>query len=366
VRLHRYTIAQLVLLAASCEYGSYNQCVTGAKRMDGKCRFVDAAIVDASMDDDGGSLSDAGRSDSGGRDADVIVECTDSLQCANPTPFCSTMSECVQCLDAIACPSNSPVCGADGACSRCAGAPDCTRFANTRACSGAGSCVECVQNTDCKTSAAPRCGSDNRCTTCVDDNDCAPFAQVCDTAAKQCVQCTGTKTSRCNGDVCDSVNRTCETGVKPASADLCESCVSDAQCGKTAPSLCMPTSFSGTSTGNFCLPKRDSTTPGSCISDRRPFITTVNGGVGDPLASVDGVIAPVCKLRATTCEGFNDFSNTSCAGPSDNASCGVAGLADGICAPVPADTIHRCSMPCGGNDDCKVGFTCTGSGYCSL
>jgi len=226
-------------------------------------------------------------------------------------------------------------------------------------------CTDWKPSAACGADAAV-CSGDGECGKCSQDSDCEAFDQVCDVSTGACAQCTGTKASKCGGDVCDSIKRTCATGVKPGDADFCDRCVSDAHCRTDA--LCMPTSFDGSSTGYSCLPKRDPAAgpQSSCITAHRPYVATLNAGVGDPIASVDGTTIPVCRLRVTSCQALNDYSSKPCSSANDDATCGVALLDDAVCAPVPADTVFRCSTPCLSDDDCKVGSTCTGSGYCSL
>lgn len=327
------------------------------------------SVLDASNDDSGNEGCSASAPCAQGVCDTSVGECVDCLgeQDCSGTAVCSPNHLCVECVENTDCGPELPVCGTDNRCGGCTDSDNsqCTRFAGATTCAPSGACVECVESTDCS-SSAPHCGSDNKCTSCVEDADCSRFAKVCDESAHECVQCTGKKTAQCGADVCDSLQRTCATGVKPASSDLCKPCVSDAHC--PSGSLCTPTQFGGTDTGYVCLPKRDLVvgTQGSCINDHRPYVATINAGVGAPIASIDGTTLPICTLRVATCQALNDFSNKPCTGSSDDSACGVVNLDDGVCAQVPADTAFRCSVPCLGNDDCKLGSTCNGSGYCTL
>jgi hypothetical protein len=367
----RIVVVALVTLLSACEF-QQDVCAREATRVDGKCVFLDAANgVDASdsMPGNDGSVSEGAE---GGTDAcavstwyadndgDELGDSSDSmLACSQPSGYVSNADDrfptCGRAKDPDGCAPGAMRCasgtvGDREICTEDTAFPGCTDWKPSAACS-AGAAV---------------CSGDGKCGKCSEDSQCAGFdaAKVCDTAAGVCVQCTGAKASACGGDVCDSLNRTCEVGVKPASADLCEPCVSDAHCGKTAPSLCMPTSFGGTSTGNFCLPKLSAGE--TCIDSQRPYVAAAVDANQVALVSIDGSTAPSCKLALTTCAALGDFRNKSCSSPSDDAACGVAGLDDGMCVPVPAQSAHRCSVPCLGNDDCKVGSACTGSGYCSL
>ena len=165
--------------------------------------------------------------------------------------------------------------------------------------------------------------------------------------------------------VCDSQVRTCAAGVLPATAELCEPCVSDAQCGASRPALCLPTSFGGQDLGYFCQPRLEQGE--SCIDDHRPYAAAAVDAKQAALVSIDGADSPSCALAMTTCAALGDFRNKSCSSPVDGDVCGVAGLDDGVCRKVPNQAAYTCSIPCSSSRDCGDGFTCPpGGGACSL
>lgn len=262
-----------------------------------------------------------------------------------------------------------PLCGREAPSADCAvNAVRCAGSGNREQCSEDTSypgCTDWTAFTSCDESA-PVC-DDGACNSCSTNDDCAGFDdnQVCDRGTGACVQCTGADSHACGGFVCESKARTCATGVLPASAEFCESCVSDAQCGKGGRlASCLPTGFNGEDLGYFCQPRiADGET---CIDNHRPYVAAAVDSKQEALVSIDGSSAASCKLALTTCAALSDFRNKSCSGPSDNDACGVVGLDDGMCVAVPAQSSHRCSIPCLGNDDCKTGSTCTDAGACSL
>lgn len=307
---------------------------------------------------------DAGAdSDADGGDGDG-VECKRDLDCDMAVPRC-TSGDCEPCASDDDCAGRdaTPACDtATGACVACTADSQGICAVDGYVCKAGGNeCVQCNANDDCPESA-PHCGEENECSACVSDADCERWDKVCDEG--QCVQCTGNKTQWCSGFVCDSQNRVCATGVLPGAADFCDSCLSDAHCGKSGPALCLPISFAAQDLGYFCQPKL--AVGETCIDDHRPYVAAAVDSKQVALESIDGATDASCKLRLTTCQALVEFSSKSCSSPSDDDACGVADLDDGMCVAVPAQSAHRCSIPCLSDDDCKVGSTCGGSGACSL
>lgn len=353
----------------------------------GNGTVVDSVTADGGVGD-AGSLSDSGRGDAGGSDAGTsdggADACTKSTwyadadhdglgdpavsekACTQPAGYVGNADDMYPSCGRKKAPANCTVaslrCAPGGAVGR-EGRETCIEDTVYPG------CTDWVSASDCGADS-PVCSGEGACGKCALNSDCSGFddTKVCDDASGACVQCTGAKASECGGDVCDSLNRTCAVGVKPASADLCEACVSDAHCGKTTPSLCMPTSFNETDTGYACLPKRDlESGPQVSCATHQPYAGAAVDADAKPLRSVDGSTTPACKLRLTSCQGLRDFTaGTSCAGSADAASCGDASFDDGICAPVPADPGFQCSTACTTDRDCKIGSACTGAGYCSL
>jgi hypothetical protein len=319
---------------------------------------------DADVDPEAGSDGGGAVTNEGGTNDDASRACSRNADCSATTPRCSG-GACGLCKSNADCSGrvDAPVCDiASGACVLCTPARPDACAAKGKVCKeGGGSCVGCNTNDDCFENA-PHCGSSNECVQCVVDADCGKFGKVCD--AGQCVQCTGKKTQWCNGTVCDSKARICAVGVTPASADLCEACISDQQCGASAPALCMPTNFSGTDLGYFCQPKL--VVGETCALDHRPYVVTALDTAQAPLLSIDGSSGS-CRLDKTTCAALADFRNKSCAGAGDSSVCGVANLNDGACAKVPAQDAYLCTTPCGSSADCSTGSSCpSGGGLCSL
>jgi hypothetical protein len=207
---------------------------------------------------------------------------------------------------------------------------------------------------------------------------------VCDVSSDatyggSCVECTGTDYA-CGkaGDntpyVCDSLRRECSTQ-KAGNKDLCGGCVSDAECqtGK----LCVLQTFNDPNDspdqgaieiGYFCVWRFDAN-PGpdmNCFS-KPPYVTRQSS-----TTSLDGTTADVCTLRTSTCPAQVDFSNKDCAPggtPQDNLCGDPDAPTDGYCLETSSPGIYRCTVPCGGDPDCKPnGFFCTvdGSTKCSL
>jgi hypothetical protein len=239
-------------------------------------------------------------------------------------------------------------------------------------------CVACRDQTDCTDPTAPRCNPQGDCVPCSQTEHCAHIEgkTLCDLG--QCVQCTSTNDEPCGRDgageryVCDTLARTCSTHQR-RSANVCDPCVSDAQC--MAGQLCVMQRFDEVGddpdmgeldVGYFCLWREDATQPfapaGSC-ANAPPYFNARPGS-----ESVDGTHATVCGFRVTTCAGYKDFIDKACDGLTDDARCGDPRfVSDGYCREALASTF-RCTTPCLGADDCNVGAACTATApkYCSL
>ena len=167
----------------------------------------------------------------------------------------------------------------------------------------------------------------------------------------------------CGTNVCNHAARTC-TSTMERSANLCEECVADEHCQMDQ--LCVPMTFLTTDVGSYCLWRQDAPAGpnGSCTT-----IPPYRGSEEE--TSLDGTTATVCTLRQTTCTALSEFDVRPCTdGTPPDASdeeCGISGLDDGLCRMVDAVT-NRCTIPCGSDDDCNIGFTCSASPpkYCEL
>jgi len=257
------------------------------------------------------------------------------------------------------CEGTSPVCdAASGACVECTAEDEGACEAGESCFSNA--CAQCGDDDDCTDASAARCEG-GQCVGCDDDAQCASVAGglgVC--ASGRCVQCTAMDRSACGPNVCDATTNRCTTRPQ-SSADLCQDCVADAECQPGQ--LCVPMDFDATAVGRFCLWRQDAAMPpgpgGSC-TNVRPYVDAVAA------ESVDGATATVCSLALTTCPALQQFRMQSCTTPvvSDD-ECGVAGLDDGLCRMASALT-NLCTVPCGSDNDCRLGFTCTPTGFCEL
>jgi hypothetical protein len=274
-----------------------------------------------------------------GEGGSMNAPCDDA--CSVPTPICNeTTDTCVECL--------APA--------------DCTTGAKDKCDAASNTCVECLEAADCGSPTAARCDG-GACVKCESNDDCTHIAgkTVCDTAAGECVQCTGKDYASCGSDmgtplVCDSLLRTCTTN-KKASAGLCKPCVADDQC--TAGKLCVQEQFGSPAqdVGYFCFWQQGDTANGApedCFSGGRPYADILNDQI-----SIDGVTADICGLRSSTCIARNQFSSKDCATSSaaDDTKCGFDAGEDSKCTQA-SPSQYRCTMTCGSDDDCPIGFAC--------
>jgi hypothetical protein len=129
--------------------------------------------------------------------------------------------------------------------------------------------------------------------------------------------------------------------VPPASANLCDTCISDAQCEPGQ--LCIYQSFPGETIGPFCFPQEAQTVGCS----QPPY------GFPQNATSIDGVNAVLCTLRTTSCLGLASYQTRSC---TSDADCGADFIDDGICDPA----LSVCTYACVSSIDCP-GVPCTNS-----
>lgn len=291
--------------------------------------------------------------------------CANDNQCPDATPLCDVDGQTARC---VACLGNTgpstcqnPAlanCDTNGDCVACTNSSQCTHLGqNLGVCNiNNGRCVQCVTNDDCDSPTASQCVG-NVCVECTRNGQTSvgcdgaqPGGTVCDTNSNpnQCVQCTGTDFTACNGFVCNSTLRTCST-FAPASAEGCEPCVSDAQC--LAGNKCYQQRFANTNIGLFCLPLA---VAGDCGT--RPFV-----GLNDTLISIDRDETAACELRQTTCPALTDMNNlVECdvQGVAQSSRCGFQGVDDGVCVQFATDFL--CTVPCGTTNDCP-GSNCSTS-----
>ena len=269
--------------------------------------------------------------------AKTCVECTTDGNCAGAEPACnSTTNTCVECTKDANCSGATPACdAASNTCVQCTKDGNCsgnTPFCNTTQ----NTCIQCRTSSDCTSASASACVA-GTCTGCSADADCShitgntvcklpPASIDAGTDTGSCVQCTGAKYSACGQSatstplVCDSLSNTCSTQAQ-ASAGLCQTCVSDAQC--QAGEMCVNEVFNGSSVGYFCFYKQGATgAPAVCGNPSRPY-----SGLLKNASSIDGQVADICSLRVSTCTALNQFSQTSCTsstGTSNDQLCGFA------------------------------------------
>lgn len=210
-------------------------------------------------------------------------------------------------------------------------------------------------DTDCTNVAAPN----NR--RCVDLGGGAP---------RECRQCNvATETTDCpGGDSCNPVTHRC-TGVMRGSRGTCLTCNADSECtgaaGGTA--TCAQVNILGV-TGNYCLPRIP--TPASFCA--QPYADKQTA------TSASGTTVTYCRHATTTCEAFNHYrttgNGTCTGGGGTDAACGTTTMGatnDGYCRL--SGVGNRCTIPCNGDDDCRVGVLCnptadmaTGRNLCML
>jgi hypothetical protein len=296
------------------------------------------------------------------------VECLQDYDCASSSggPSCDLEdNRCVGCLEDAHCTDREwPHCGEELVCTGCEGESHCAHLPGTPLCrQDTGACVECLDQEQCADPAASRCDAESgTCVACRDEEDCSHLegTGVCDVdpddgGNNRCVQCTGDEYAACGSYeqfVCESLTRTCSTEYVVASAEACDFCVSDAQC--EAGMICARNTFGPdqAEVGYFCQWIEGAAgAPGSCSLDGRPFVERVEDAV-----SIDGQVATICVLAATTCPALADaeFSLPCDPGGDPGEACGHPDFEDGVCLQRGPDDF-RCSVPCDSLADCPVG-----------
>jgi len=201
--------------------------------------------------------------------------------------------------------------------------------------------VECASDNDCRRPDAARCDATGACVPCAANTNCAHLERRGACAAGTCVECISGADPRCNGNVCDSRTRTCTT-FAATSANLCDSCVSDAQCANGARCV-VERPFNEPDLSPQCFPLSQN---GAC--------PTGSGFAGFQAGrdTLDGEEVDICVPRLTTCEALTSYiSGRACDDEDDDEACGRLG----VCALGPAG--FQCTVSCGLDDDC-VSDTC--------
>ena len=344
--------------------------------------FEPDAVVTPDIGGDGGACSRCPAGETACLDGVRCVECTavDVSECGTETPACDVdMNECVQCNVSTDCAGRSatPVCNvAMHTCVPCMGLETgaCSATPSTPACDADNTCT--CTGTSCTTATAARCDEAmNTCAPCAVDTDCtnvaAPNNRHCvDTGgARECRQCNvATEATDCpGGDSCNPTTHRC-TGTARESRSTCLTCVADSECigAAAGTATCAQVNILGV-TGNYCLPRLASDTA-FCVqpyADRQVGVTSASGSR-----------VTYCRHARTTCEAlihYNSRGDGSCVGAGGaDAACGTTSTpSDGYCRL--SGVGNRCTIPCNGDDDCRVGVLCnpvadlaTGRNLCSL
>jgi hypothetical protein len=227
-------------------------------------------------------------------------------------------------------------------------------------------CVACLMDSDCTELDAPQCDTTaGTCGACSDDDACidrtgTETCALTGASMGSCVECIDN--SGCEAtEGCDLPTNACRT-FTAESANTCGDCVADAEC--MAGRLCIPFTYDDPRTpaadpvpaGNHCAFRQDAAGPGAPAGDCvniRPYVRA------QMAMSVDGVETTFCTFRQSTCEAHRDFSMTDCMtlDLAGDALCGIDDVGDGVCRMFGATT-NRCTVFCGSDDDCPMGFAC--------
>ena len=207
-----------------------------------------------------------------------------------------------------------------------------------------GEIPECETDMDCDRQDAARCDTDTgTCVGCAGDLNCVDVNGLrrCDADEGLCVECKpASEALDCGNTSCDPATFECTETVR-GSRIVCESCVSDSDCG---PDLsCVPMWLGNTprATG-YCL---RGVSTGECA---QPFAFPLP----DARESLSGGAAALyCGVKEdlTSCEAVWDLvNNETC---EDDSDCTAPG---GICRQVGV-VGRRCTYECGFANECLPG-----------
>jgi hypothetical protein len=331
-------------------------------------------------------------------------KCASDTDCSGATPACEVWGACGQCssTNAAACTGGTGVCDhPTGACVACEFNPDCvgaTPTCNTTthtcapcatnpdcndsqggpacATSGmkSGSCVGCLADTDCTSSAAPRCDTiSTTCVGCLANGDCKAPTPVCG-PANLCVGCGASADCTTAAPVCDTNSATC----KPCQNDYATQNPGPLSCPTAALPACQPTgaTLAGQcgqcSSINNTLCASQATTP-TCVT-----ASATCGCLKDTDCNADSycdtatVSAGTC---AAGCRVVNGVDN--CA---TGEYCTMSGGSVGTCMGEPCNSNTDCKAPtpvcdtlaqpqvcvqCINDSDCTMGLVCDGKNHCA-
>jgi hypothetical protein len=296
----------------------------------------------------------------------TCVQCTVKSDCGADAPACDVQAHaCVGCLVRTDCKAPTPACDVStNTCVACTAHTDC-KGTTPRCDTETNTCVACLEQADCVDPTASRCDAETHtCKPCGENSECSAITgrNVCDGGV--CVQCSGKDSTACGTSsgvplVCDSKLHTCTTR-KQRSSGLCGTCVSDKECplGQLCVLDTVSTGQTSKQVGYFCHWKQGDTAngaPSDCPTQGRPYIKVADA------FSIDGEAADVCTLAVSSCTANGEFRNKNCAptGTPNDTLCGAAAPNDAKCVSFGAS--YRCTMTCGSDDDCPVGFPCNTS-----
>jgi hypothetical protein len=330
----------------------------------------------------------------------ACVECTalNHVACTGDTDYCHIQTgTCVQCLTNVECTApGASVCNELKECESCTDDNGCAHMANnaTHCNTGKNQCVQCFENAHCPLDS-PVCDMDTgTCRQCEHSTECGQRDGTTVCFEGGCVECTADEREACKTEdnqetVCDVAAHSCANDRPVESANVCEDCVSDAECkvGQACVLMQWDTDENGTpdvDVGRFCqwIKNGGGDAPMACVSTARPYTGEKTVARTDKPEEM----VTICTLAASTCPAHSVFRNP-CGrfgqGPTsivvesrfddlipgspvsadmivpDDSLCGLGG---NCVAKSAADGAYQCSVACGNsNGDCPVGpFTCGG------
>jgi hypothetical protein len=203
-----------------------------------------------------------------------------------------------------------------------------------------GEVPECESDADCDREEAARCDTTaGICVGCIEDTNCfgVDGLERCDVDEGLCVECKPVSEALdCGNTSCNPATFACTDTVR-GSRDVCESCVSDSDCGTDL--ACVPMWFGETprATG-YCL------YPDGSDSCARPFIYPLPGE-RESLSGADAALYCGVNEDLTTCEAVHALlSDQAC---EEDAACPEGGL----CRDVGDDTM-KCTYECTHGNQC--------------
>ncbi len=282
---------------------------------------------------------------------DTCVGCRNSADCSGATPFCDATTRlcrtCTAANDNADCKPSGGVCVTDsndakkGQCVQCLSGADCATLSCdlvTHACASCSAGAPCVN-------PKPVCNSNAVCEPCSTDGQCAlrqsgSFCALAAPLTGQCVQCTPTDLSNCNGSapLCNPTTGTCVA------------CLKDAACGDPHKPLCDLDSMA-------CAP---------CAADHGAGAHLACPSAAMPACQTSGVLAgtctecsssqmslctsdrPLCLAASGTCGCAAD---ADCGAPGSGRSCNAGVCVGGLDAGLDAGGHSDGGPDAGGNSD---------------